>query len=117
MTRIELETVEESPSTSVETGPTTTTRKESRPWHFALGLLISFVEALGRSSEEFYVYLPPAVEPRNREVSHGWVSADRSSSNPRDSCDSERNHSRTSAGKASLHPRETTGNSTLRISG
>jgi hypothetical protein len=53
-------------STSSKTQPTTTL-KESKPWDFPLKLLISFVEALGRSSEDYYVYLPHAGEPRNLE--------------------------------------------------
>jgi hypothetical protein len=59
--------VENSVSTSSKTQPTTTTLKESKPWDFPLKLLISFVEALGRSSEDYYVYLPHASEPRNLE--------------------------------------------------
>jgi len=55
-------TVEESPDTSVKARPTVAPRK-TNPWHLPIRLLISFVEALGRSSEEFYVYLPLALEP------------------------------------------------------
>jgi hypothetical protein len=68
MTQIELAAVEEGPSIFVKARPTAS--KESKPWHFPLKLLISFVEALGRSSEDFYVYLPLALEPRNREASN-----------------------------------------------
>lgn len=68
MTQAESATVENSPSTSVKTRTATITPKKRKPWHFPLKLIISFVEALGRSSEDFYVYLPLAVEPRNRET-------------------------------------------------
>jgi len=59
--------VENNRSTSSKTQPTTTTLKKSKPWDFPLKLLIWFIEAAGRSSEDFYVYLPRASEPRNLE--------------------------------------------------
>jgi len=59
--------VENNVSTFSETQPKTTTLKESKPWGFPLKLLIWFVEALGRNSEDYYVYLPHAGEPRNLE--------------------------------------------------
>jgi hypothetical protein len=68
MTQNELATVETSCSNSVEARSTTTTPKENKAWHFPLKLVIAFVEALGRGSEEFYVYLPLALEPRNQET-------------------------------------------------
>ena len=43
----------------------TAAAKKSEPWHFTLKLLILFLEALGRSSEEFYVYVPLAIDPRS----------------------------------------------------
>jgi len=46
----------------------TAAAKKSTPWHFTLKLLILFLEALGRSSEEFYVYVPLAIDPRSRET-------------------------------------------------
>jgi hypothetical protein len=64
MTQAELATVENGLSTSSKTQPTTPT--ENKPWDFPLKLLILFIEALGRSSEDYYVYLPLAGEPRNR---------------------------------------------------
>jgi hypothetical protein len=66
MTQAELATVENSLSTSSKTQPTTIAVKEGKPWNFPLKLLILFIEALGRSSEDYYVYLPLAGEPRNR---------------------------------------------------
>ena len=52
----------ENPDTSVTARPTVESKK-SNPWRFPIRLLISFLEALGRSSEELYVYLPLALEP------------------------------------------------------
>jgi hypothetical protein len=70
----DLRPVETSQSTSVKTGLTTTTLRDSKPWDFPVKLLISFLEGLGRSSEElFYVYLPLSDEPRVRETSNHVV--------------------------------------------
>jgi len=44
--------------------------QESKPWDLPLRLLNGFIEAMGRSSEEFYVYLPLADEPPNGFRSH-----------------------------------------------
>jgi hypothetical protein len=34
-----------------------------KPWDLPVRFLVSFVEALGRSSEYYYMYLPLADEP------------------------------------------------------
>lgn len=46
--------------------PHVQTRKKNNPWHFPLKLLVSFIEAMGRGSEEFYVYLPLADEIKDQ---------------------------------------------------
>ncbi|HXZ89442.1 MAG TPA: hypothetical protein VEG61_00140 [Candidatus Dormibacteraeota bacterium] len=46
-----------------------TTASQGRLWRFTLRLIISYLEALGRSSEEFYVYLPHTVQSGNPETS------------------------------------------------
>jgi len=61
-----LGTVESSQNTSVESGPT----NDSKPWDLPLRFFSLFIEALGRCSEEYYVYLPVADEPKNHDTSN-----------------------------------------------
>lgn len=48
-----------------EAEPAAAKLEETKPWNLPLRLFNGFIEALGRSSEEFYVYLPLADEPPN----------------------------------------------------
>ena len=45
--------------------------KKSKLWDYPLRLIVSFVEALGRGSEEFYVYLPLADAPSDYSTFNG----------------------------------------------
>jgi hypothetical protein len=67
MAEVESATIEGGPNIPVNITPTRLWT--GKLWNFSLRLIISFVEALGRSSEEFYVYLPLAHQPRDREYS------------------------------------------------
>ena len=69
MMQEDLRTVESSQNTSVKSRPTISS-KHRKLWDFPLKLIISFIEALGRSSEEFYVYLPLADDPKSRGKSN-----------------------------------------------
>jgi len=53
---------------SAKTGPIVTTPKQNRAWHFPIKLLVSFVEAVGRSSEEFHVYFSPGERAGDQEA-------------------------------------------------
>jgi len=48
--------------------PAQTTKKDNA-WLLPFKLLISFIEAIGRSSEDFYVYLPLADQIKDQEAS------------------------------------------------
>ena len=61
MAGAECATAENNPPASVQVRPMATSHKKNVLWHFSLRLLIAFIEALGKSSEDFYVYLPLAV--------------------------------------------------------
>jgi hypothetical protein len=58
-----MEIAEDGPNTPAQT------TKKNNPWHLPFKLLISFIEAMGRSSEDFYVYLPLADEIKEQEAS------------------------------------------------
>jgi hypothetical protein len=61
MAQVESEMVETSVNISPSLKSTITAPSGSKVWHFLLRCVISFLEALGRSSEEYYVQLPYAV--------------------------------------------------------
>jgi len=65
MVEAESTAIEDRPDISVNVTPITP--RSGKPWDRPLRLIIAFVESLGRSSEEFYVYLPHAHQPRSRE--------------------------------------------------
>jgi len=67
MADVKSATIEGGPNIPMNIPPTAP--RKGKPWDFPLRMIISFVEALGRSSEEFYVYLPLAHRPRNSEDS------------------------------------------------
>ena len=66
-TRDGSETAESGRNIPVKAEPTSVKVKESKPWDLPIRFFISFIEALGRCSEDFYVYLPLADRPENHE--------------------------------------------------